>query len=66
MRVVGSQEWWGHRVCTGFVLLANGTAHNKVVNKHGKSRQPEVVFNDRLGTESSKVTQEGERMDRVE
>ena len=53
-------------MCTGSVLLANGAARNKVVNEHRKSRPPEVMFNDRLGMEPSKVTREGRRMDGVE
>ena len=60
------RERWDHRVCMGFVLLANSTASNKVINKHRKSRLPEVAFNNGLSLETSKVAQKGRGMDRVE
>ena len=53
-------------MCTSFVLLTNGAASNKVVDEYGKSRPPEVSFNNHLGMETSEVTREGGRMDGVE
>ena len=53
-------------MCTGLVLLTNGAASNEVVDKHGKSRPPEVMFNNGLGMETSKVAREGRGMDGVE
>ena len=49
------QERWDHRVCTGFVLLTNGTASNKVVNEYRKSQPPKVAFNNSLGAKASEV-----------
>ena len=48
------------------VLLANGTASDKVVNKHRESRPPEVTFNNSFGVKTSEVTREGRGMDGVE
>ena len=53
-------------MCTGFVLLTNGAARNEVVDKHGKSRPPEVTFNNGFGMEMSKVAREGRGVDGVE
>ena len=50
-------------MCSGLVLLTNGTASNKVVNEHRKSGPPEVTFNNSFGMEMSKVTHKGGRMD---
>ena len=52
-------------MCTGFVLLANGAASNKVVNEYRKSWPPKVTFNNSLGVEVSEVTREGGGMDGV-
>ena len=53
-------------MCANFVLLANGAASNKVVDKDGKSRPPKVAFDDGFGPKAAKMTQEGRGMDRVE
>ena len=50
----------------GFVLLTNGAASNKVVNKYRKSWPPKVAFNNSLGSKVSEVTREGRGVDRVE
>ena len=47
------------------ILLANGAASNKVIDKHRKSRPPKITFNNGLGAKTSKVAQEGGRMDEV-
>ena len=51
---------------TSLVLLANGTAGNKVVDKHRKSRPPKVTFNNSLSAKAAKVTRDGRGVDRVE
>ena len=51
---------------TGLVLLANGTASNKVVNEYGKTQPPKVTLNNSLSSETYEVTREGGRMDGVE
>ena len=43
----------------GLVLLANSTTSNKVVNEDREAWPPEIMFNDSLSAESSKVAQEG-------
>ena len=40
----------------GFVLLADGTAGNKVVNENRESWPPEVTLNNSLSAEAFKVT----------
>ena len=41
---------------TGLVLLENSASSDKVVDKDGKARPPEVALHDSLSTELSKVT----------
>ena len=53
-------------MCASLILLANGTAGNKVVDEDGKSRPPKVTFNYSLGAKMSKMAREGRGMDRVE
>ena len=53
-------------MCASLILLANGTAGNKVVDEDGKSRPPKVTFNYSLGAKTSKMAREGRGMDRVE
>ena len=45
-----------------FVLLATG---NEVIDKYRKSRPPKITFHNGLGAKTSKVAQEGGRMDEV-
>ena len=52
-------------MCANFILLANGTAGNKVVDEDRKSRPPEVTFNDSLGAKSPEMARERRGMDRV-
>ena len=52
-------------MCASLILLANGTAGNKVVDEDGKSRPPKVMFNYSLGAKTSKMAREGRGMDRV-
>ena len=49
-----------------FVLLANSTTSNEMLDKGGKAWPPEVVFQDRFSAEDFHVAQEGGRVDRVE
>ena len=49
-----------------FVLLANSTSRNKMLDKGGQARPPEVAFEDRLGVEDSHVAQKGRSMDQME
>ena len=53
-------------MCASFVLLANGTTGNEVIDKHGKPRPTKIAFNNGLGTETSEVAREGRRMDGME
>ena len=48
------------------ILLANGAASNKVIDKHRKSRPPKVTFDNGFGAKSSKMTRKGGRMDGVQ
>ena len=52
-------------MCTGLVLLADGTAGNKVVDEHRKPRPPKIAFNNGLGVKTSEVAREGRGMDGV-
>ena len=52
-------------MCTGLVLLADGTAGNKVVDEHRKPWPPKIAFNNSLGAKASEVAQEGGGMDGV-
>ena len=54
-RGLNGGEWRGHRVCASLVLLANGAASNKVIDKYRKSWPPKVTFNNGLGMKMSKV-----------
>ena len=47
------------------VLLANGTASNEVVDKHGEARPPKVPFNNGLGAKTPEVARKGRGMDGV-
>ena len=38
-----------------FVLLANSATSNKMLDKGGQARPPEITFKDRLGAEDSHV-----------
>ena len=62
-RGLDGRERWIYRVCASFVLLANGTTGNEVIDEDGKSRPPKVSFNDGLGAEASKMAREGRGMD---
>ena len=53
-------------MCVNLVLLANSTASDEVFDKGGKTRPPEVVFEDQFGVENSHVSQERRRMDGIE
>ena len=52
-------------MCTDFVLLADGTASNKVIDEDGKSRPPKVAFNDGFGAKTSEMARERRGMDGV-
>ena len=52
-------------MCAGLVLLANGAAGHKVVDKHGKFWPPKISFNNGFSTKTAEVAQEGGRMDGV-
>ena len=45
-------------MCADFILLANGAAGNKVIDKDRKSRPPKVAFNESLGAKASKMARE--------
>ena len=50
---------------TGFVLLANSTACDKIINEHQKSRPPEVAFDNSFGSKASEVPRGWGGVDRV-
>ena len=58
-RGLNGGEWRGHRVCASLVLLANGAASNKVIDKYRKPRPPRIAFYNGLGTETSEMAREG-------
>ena len=45
-------------MCANLVLLANGAAGNKVVDKDGKSGPPKVAFDDGFGSKASKMARD--------
>ena len=61
------QEERGHNgVRIGFVLLADGTASDKVFDKGGEARPPEIPFQNCLGTKDTHMTSQRGGMDGVE
>ena len=50
----------------GFVLLANGTASDKVFDKGGEAWPPEIPFQNCLGAKDTHVTRQRGGMDGVE
>ena len=52
-------------MCTNFVLLADGTTSDKVIDENRKSQPPKIMFDNGFGAKSSEVAQEGGRMDGV-
>ena len=61
------QEERGYNgVRIGFVLLADGTASDKVFDKGGEARLPEIPFQNCLGAKDTHVTRQRGGMDRVE
>ena len=53
-------------MCVSLVLLADGTARNKVFHKGGETRPPEILFQDRLGMKDTHVTRQRGGVDGVE
>ena len=53
-------------MCADFILLANGTTGDKVIDEDGKSWPPEVALDDGLGAESSEMTRDRGGMDGVQ
>ena len=53
-------------VCNGFVLLADGTASDKVFDKGGEAGPPEIPFQNCLGAKDTHVSRQRGGMDRVE
>ena len=49
-----------------FVLLANSTTCDKMLDEGGQARPPEVTFKDGLGAEDSHVSRERGRVNRME
>ena len=52
-------------MCASLVLLANGTASNKVIDEHRESQPTKITFNNGLGVKMSEVAREGGRVDGV-
>ena len=48
------------------VLLANSTTCNKMLDKGGKARPPEIAFKDRFSAEDPHVAQKGGSMNQME
>ena len=49
-----------------FVLLANCTAHDKVLDESRQTQSPEVAFKDDFSVEDTHVTKKGRRVNGVE
>ena len=52
-------------MCADLILLANGAAGDKVVDKDRKSRPPKVAFDDGFGTKPSEMTRYRGGMERM-
>ena len=62
----GGQDWTERRsggMSVNLVLLANHATSNKMLDKGGQTRPPEIMFKDRLGVEDSHVARKGGGMD---
>ena len=53
-------------MCVSLVLLTNGTASDEVFDEGGKTRPPEIPFQDGLGSKDPHMPQQWGRVDGVE